>query len=51
MVKVVEIVGYIVMLDRFVVDGVQRVLKTLTFVMIGEKGFLKDSFVVFMPHG
>jgi len=44
----VEIVGFIVMLDRFVVDGVQKVLKILMYATNGEKGFLKDSFVIFM---
>jgi len=51
MVKVVEIVGFIAMLDRFAVDGEQRVLKTLMSATNGEKGFLKDSFVIFMSHG
>ena len=47
----VEIVGYIVTLDRFVVDGVQKVLKILMYATNGEKGSLRDSFVIFMPHG
>jgi hypothetical protein len=47
----VEIVGFIVMLDHFVVDGVQRVLKMIMSATIGEKGFLKDSFVIFVSHG
>jgi len=27
------------------------VLKILTFATNGEKGSLRDSFVIFMPHG
>jgi len=30
---------------------VQKVLKILMYATNGEKGFLKDSFVIFMPHG
>jgi hypothetical protein len=34
-----------------VVDGEVKVLKILMFAMNGEKGSLRDSFVIFMPHG
>tara|TARA_R100001463_G_scaffold113134_1_gene168234 strand:- start:184 stop:351 length:168 start_codon:yes stop_codon:yes gene_type:complete len=51
MVKVVEIVGFIAINDLSVVDGEAKELKILMFAMIGEKGFLRDSFVIFMPHG
>jgi len=51
MVKAVAIVGFTAINDLSVVDGVAKVLKILMFAMIGEKGFLRDSFVIFMPHG
>jgi hypothetical protein len=39
----VEIVGFIVMLGHFVVDGALKVLKILMSAMIGEKDILKDK--------
>jgi len=34
-----------------VVGGEVKVLKILTFATNGEKGSLRDSFVIFMPNG
>jgi len=47
----VEIVGFIAIADHTVEDLTLRQLKIIIFVTSGEKGFFKDSFVIFMPHG
>jgi hypothetical protein len=47
----VEIVAYTLTKDHFVVGGVLRELKILMFATNGEKGILRDSFVIFMPYG
>jgi len=44
-------VGFLAIVDHSVVGGEVRVLKILTFATNGEKGSLRDSFVIFMPHG
>jgi len=44
-------VVYILTKDHSAVGGEVKVLKILTFAMNGEKGSLRDSFVIFMPHG
>ena len=44
-------VGFIAIKDRSVVGGEVKELKILMFAMNGEKGFLRDSFVIFMPYG
>jgi len=43
----VGIVDSTVIKDHSVVGGEAKVLKILTFVMIGEKGSLRDSFMIF----
>mgnify|MGYP006121993679 CR=1 FL=1 len=40
-----------VIVDHSVVDGEVKLLKILMFATNGEKGSLRDSFVIFMPHG
>jgi len=47
----VPIVGFTVIKDRSVVGGAVKELKILMFATNGEKGFLRDSFVIFMPYG
>jgi len=47
----VATVVFTVIKDHSVVGGEVRVLKILTFATNGEKGSLRDSFVIFMPHG
>tara|TARA_R100000734_G_C3254894_1_gene55295 strand:- start:364 stop:519 length:156 start_codon:yes stop_codon:yes gene_type:complete len=47
----VEIVDYTVTSGHSVVGGELKVLRILTFVTIGEKGILRDNFVIFMPYG
>jgi len=47
----VEIVGFLAIVDHSAVGGEVKVLKILTFATNGEKGSLRDSFVIFMPHG
>jgi hypothetical protein len=37
--------------DHSVVVGVLKLLKIITYATNGEKGSLRDSFVIFMPHG
>jgi len=44
-------VVYILTKDHSVVGGEVKGLKILTFATNGEKGSLRDSFVIFMPHG
>jgi len=43
----VEIVDSTVIKDHSVVGGEVKVLKILTLAMIGEKGSLKDNFMIF----
>ena len=46
-----ETVGFTAIKDRSVVGGAVKELKILMFVTNGEKGFLRDSFMIFMPYG
>ena len=41
------IVGFIVIVDHFVVDGEAKVLKITMFAINGEKGSFKDNFMIF----
>jgi hypothetical protein len=43
----VGIVGFIVIVDHFVVDGEAKVLKITMFAINGEKGSFKDNFMIF----
>jgi len=49
--RLVVIVVYTLTEDHFVVVGVLKVLKKIIYATSGEKGSLKDKFVIFMPHG
>lgn len=44
-------VGFLAIVDHSAVGGEVKVLKILMFATNGEKGSLRDSFVIFMPHG
>jgi len=44
-------VGFTVISVPIVEDGEAKQLKIIIFATIGEKGFFKDSFMIFMPHG
>jgi hypothetical protein len=44
-------VGFTAIKDRSVADGEVKELKILMFATNGEKGFLRDSFMIFMPYG
>jgi hypothetical protein len=44
-------VGFTVTSVPFVEDGEAKQLKIIIFATSGEKGFFKDSFMIFMPHG
>tara|TARA_R110000772_G_C12969990_1_gene404524 strand:- start:52 stop:198 length:147 start_codon:yes stop_codon:yes gene_type:complete len=47
----VETVGFTVTSVLSVEDGEAKLLKILIFATSGEKGFFRDSFVIFMPNG
>jgi len=47
----VPIVGFTAINVLSVVGGAVKELKILMFATNGEKGFLRDSFVIFMPYG
>jgi hypothetical protein len=44
-------VGFLAIVDHSVVGGAVRELKILMYATNGEKDFLKDNSVIFMPYG
>jgi hypothetical protein len=47
----VETVGFTAISVLSAEDGEVKQLKIIIFVMIGEKGFLRDRSMIFMPNG